>query len=150
MDMPPFTRKIRSNFYFPKPQPQLTNINSPTGTQARHLRQSLSIQGCGTPSFAEVIDDIGHVHALFDCVIEKDKLQACSIVGQYGEEPIIQMSNRYFTPLREDPAGPQLTFGPDIDPHGHLTRAGGSQLVYGEDNQVHYFQQTKTMDGDAK
>jgi len=51
------------------------------------------------------------------------------------------MSNRYFTPRRQETLGaPEVPFSSDIDPHGFLQQATGNALFHGEENVVHYYE----------
>jgi len=107
----------------------------------RHLRQSLTLTGFNTSTFQSVSENIGAVHDLFGRFIGKDSLQALTCIGGFGEYVSIDMSNRYFTPRREETLGAtEIPFSTDVDPHGFLGKAAGSGLFHSDENVVHYYE----------
>lgn len=107
----------------------------------RHLRQSLTLTGFNTSTFQSVSENIGAVHDLFGRFIGKGSLQDLTCVSGFGEYVCIDMSNRYFTPRREETLGEiEIPFTADVDPHGFLGQAAGTGLFHGDDNIVHYYE----------
>jgi len=107
----------------------------------RHLRQSLTLTGFNTSTFQSVSENIAAVHELFGRFIGKNSLQPLSCVSGFGEYVSIDMSNRYFTPRRDETLGAtEIPFTPDVDPHGFLGKAAGSGLFHSDENVVHYYE----------
>ncbi|KAF8958454.1 hypothetical protein BDZ97DRAFT_2047168 [Flammula alnicola] len=134
MDLPPFQEKLR---YFWR--------------CARFLRQSITVTGLKSPTFAKVVENVAEVHALFSRTVGQNQLQECSMIAEDGDDPVLEMSNRYFTPKKDAPQMPSIPLTADIDPHGYLARAGGQSHIHGEDNVVYYYERQKAQDtGDHK
>ena len=87
------------------------------------------------------------MHALMHRAIGNNKIDECGIIGQYDGNKCLEIYNRYFTPRREAPHASEITFSNDIDPHGYLKAAAGSQLIHCEENVVAYFEWTTSLAG---
>jgi hypothetical protein len=112
------------------------------------LRQSLTLTGCGTPTFEQGIRNILEVQNLFDRHIPANKLDECTLVANCGDGLGIHLSNRYFTPRHEAPAEKAVELTSDIDPSGILAALASDQFFHGEQNVVKYYTRT-VVDGGA-
>ncbi|KIL58014.1 hypothetical protein M378DRAFT_87111 [Amanita muscaria Koide BX008] len=130
-DLPPFTAHATS-----------------TSKQLKYLRQSVSLTGLGTPYFEASMKALTNIYVLFSRFVPADKLQACAIMGKYGEHVSMDASNRYFTTRKDNPMEKHIPFDSDVDPNGILERAaGGSAYIHSEHNIVRYYERVKsTMD----
>jgi hypothetical protein len=67
----------------------------------------------------------------------------------FGEYVSIDMSNRYFTPRRQETLGTtEIPFSTDVDPHGFLAKAAGTSLVHTDENAVHYYERVLKDNGE--
>ena len=89
------------------------------------------------------------MHALMHRSIGK-KLDQCEIIGQYDGNTCLEIYNRYFTPCQDVPHASEISFTDDIDPHGYLKAAAGTQLIHCEENVVLYFELSTSNDGNAQ
>lgn len=90
------------------------------------------------------------MHALMHRSIGDNKVDQCGIIGQYDGITCLEIHNRYFTPRRDVPHAPEISFSDDIDPHGYLKAAAGLQLIHCEENVVAYFEMTTSNEGIAQ
>jgi hypothetical protein len=123
---------------------------SSSGNRCRYLRQSIALAGFETPAFQKIIKDITEMHALMHRSIGDNKLDQCGIIGQYDGNACLEIYNRYFTPRRDVPHAPEISFSDDTDPHGYLKAAAGAQLIHCEENVVLYFELSTSNDGNAQ
>ncbi|KAK7456334.1 hypothetical protein VKT23_010581 [Stygiomarasmius scandens] len=85
--------------------------------------------------------------------VQEDSLVPDSFKDDYrGDEntPTIHLSNRYFTSRKLAPLEPALPFDKTIDPLGLLTRLGGTEYVYTEENRVEYAERKEMTNGSNK
>jgi len=121
----------------------------PTSPHVRHLRQSLTLTGFNAPTFQTVSENIAAVHDLFGRFVGKESLQELTATGMFGEYVFIDMSNRYFTPRRQETLGTtEIPFSTDVDPHGFLAKAAGTSLVHTDENAVHYYERVLKDNGE--
>jgi hypothetical protein len=121
--------------------------NSSTSKQVRHLRQSVSLTGLGTPYFDEVISGIKDVLTTFSRCVAVDKLAPCNLVDTCDNYTSIDLSNRYFSPKKDVPDELRIPLTKDIDPKGYLALAAGKNYVHSENNVVRYYKYSTGSDG---
>jgi hypothetical protein len=90
------------------------------------------------------------MHALMHRSISDNKLDQCGIIGQYDGNVCLEIYNCYFTPRRDVPHAPEISFSNDTDPHGYLKAAAGAQLIHCEENIILYFELSTSNDRNAQ
>lgn len=120
------------------------------GKSPRFAEQSIFVTGFGSKLFEEAWKNIDFVHdrvsAMGDgVVIPYERL----LFKEHW--PMIQMSNRYFTPQKAVMHESLNAFPPTIDPMGHLANtASSTDSVHIKENEVRYYEMKETMEGDKK
>ncbi|KAF8324385.1 hypothetical protein F5887DRAFT_1086610 [Amanita rubescens] len=133
-DLPPFVQEIRR----------------PTQNRKRFLRQSVTLTGCGTPTFEQGLKTIMDVQALFDRHIPANKIDECTFIDKCDKHLGIHLTNRYFTPRWESPAEEAVPFTTDVDPSGILAALAGHDFFHGEQNIVKYHDRQIVQGGAVK
>ncbi|KAM6495330.1 hypothetical protein JOM56_009953 [Amanita muscaria] len=128
-DLPPFTAHT-------------PNISK----QVKYLRQSISLTGLGAPHFEASMKGLTNIFVLFSRFVPADKLQACSMMGKFGEHASMDSGNRYFTAKKDNPTERNIPFSTDVDPNRILERAAGSGYIHSEHNIVRYYERVETTD----
>lgn len=113
------------------------------------MRQGVSITGLGSPTFSKALDCAFQIFGLFSRHVPENKLQEWKI-ETYNDHPSLDLSNRLFTPRKDDPMSPSISLGADIDPNGRLMSLAGNDLFHGEENQIRYMAKTTGKEGDVK
>lgn len=115
----------------------------------QHLRQSITVSGLGSQSFASDIDAIYDIYALF-----ARHLPGLKIIATKGdhERPMLEMSNRIFTPKVEAPNMNPARVNKEMDENGFIERvnATDTMFVYGEENIVLYGEEKVDASGRRK
>jgi len=120
-----------------------------TSPHIKHLRQSLTLTGLNAPTFQKVSENIAAIHELCGRFIGKDSLQDLTAIGGFEEYLAIEMSNRYFTPRRQETLGViEIPFSADVDPHGLLAKGAGTAFIHTEDNEVYYYERAFKENGE--
>ncbi|KAJ3889769.1 hypothetical protein GG344DRAFT_78490 [Lentinula edodes] len=121
----------------------------PTKKKMQHLRQSITVSGLGSQSFASDIDAIYDIYALF-----ARHLPGLKIIATKGdhERPMLEMSNRIFTPKVEAPNMNPARVNKEMDENGFIERvnATDTMFVYGEENIVLYGEEKVDASGRRK
>jgi hypothetical protein len=145
MDLPPFEEKIRFDYFASKCCSLLSRMLyfSAGSKQLRYLRQSLSLTALGSTIYDKFTENIAAVHGIFGRAVGANKLQACSIFTSSDDMFDIELANRYFTPKSEARSAQAVELSADIDPHGYLSMAAGSDYVHTQDNNVLYYKRTE-------
>ncbi|KAJ3884577.1 hypothetical protein GG344DRAFT_83826 [Lentinula edodes] len=101
-----------------------------TKKRMQHLRQSITVSGLGSKDFA------GDIMATKGTV----------------ERPMLEMSNRIFTPKIEAPNMNPTTVNPEMDENGLIARtnATDAMFIYGEENVVLYGEERMDSSGRKK
>ncbi|KAF8897107.1 hypothetical protein CPB84DRAFT_1848029 [Gymnopilus junonius] len=110
-DLPPFEEKVSMN-----------------STHAQFLRQSVTLVGFHTPTFAKAVTNALELHAFLGRSVSHNNLEQCSIAPSAQEYP----------------------FSPNVDLKGYLAAAVGRTLAHIEDNIVQYYEMTTNYAGDTK
>ncbi|KAM6493896.1 hypothetical protein JOM56_010257 [Amanita muscaria] len=114
--------------------------------QVKYLRQSISLTGLGAPHFEASMKGLTNIFVLFSRFVPADKLQACSMMGKFGEHASMDSGNRYFTAKKDNPTERNIPFSTDVDPNRILERAAGSGYIHSEHNIVRYYERVETTD----
>ena len=104
---------------------------------AKYINQSVTITGLDEPHFAKAIENLAAIQTLFEHHIDKNDFDHW-LPSRYTTYPAIELSNRYFTYRKDDPHGPSVPLGENIDPTGRLAALAGANLFHSEDNVVLY------------
>lgn len=128
-----------------------TRVNSPTSFLCRndnngnirhrnavkYMRQSVRITGLDQPIFSKMIEAIAGVQNLFARQVDKNNIIEWA-PSTYTSYQAIEVYNRYFTYRNDDPRGPSVPLGRQVDPTGKLAAMAGNDLFHSEDNIVLY------------
>ena len=118
--------------------------------QIKYLRQSISLNGMGTPLFNMCVENVSQGYVILARQIARTRLAPHSIVDAYDGTPSLNFSDRYFTPKKDAPTAKSVPISKEIDPLGTLTTIAGEAFVHTEENVVHYYKRTKDADGDFR
>src|ERR1700734_3717792 len=92
-----------------------------TTSQARYLRQGVTLVGCETPMFDEAIDAAQEIYGMFDRNIQDTLLEPWSLSpSQDTQGRALDASNRYFTSKWDAPGAVSVPIPANIDPRGIL------------------------------
>ncbi|KAJ3892200.1 hypothetical protein GG344DRAFT_64823 [Lentinula edodes] len=120
-----------------------------TKKRLQHLRQSITVSGLGVKNFAKDVDSVYDMYALFSRHVPGLKIMATKGTA---ERPMLEMSNRIFTPKVEAPNMNPATVNPEMDENGFIERinATNGMFVYGEENIVLYGEERMDATGRKK
>ena len=122
-----------------------------TSKRTRYLRQSISLTGLGTPTFNASLQGVLNVFTLFSNHVPRDALNNCeNICNSYGNHPGIDISNRYFSSIKNTPMEKRIPFEQHEDPHGILARLETPNYVHSNLNKVEYFERISKANGEMK
>ena len=102
------------------------------------------------PSFNLSMQGFLDVFMMFRGRVPQDALQPCENLTTYGDYPGIDISNRYFTSVKNAAAEKIVPFTKEEDPHGILTRLQTTNHIHCEKNVVEYFEQLIKSSGEMK
>ena len=117
----------------------------------RYLRQGITISGLNTASFDRAIDAAQEIFGFFGRVFSHGVRSSWNLMELEG--PSLEMSNQYFTPVRDGPTLESVPFQDSIDPHGVLAKIStivGAHVVHTEDNEVEYCRCFRQLDGEHR
>jgi len=114
-----------------------TNNDNRDRNAGRYMHQSVTITGLDEPLFAKAIENLAKIQSMFDRHVDKTDFERW-IPSTYTTYPAIELKNRYFTYRNDDPQGPSVPLGENVDPTGRLAALAGTDLFHSEDNVVIY------------
>jgi len=103
------------------------------------MRQSVSITGFSTEAFEQAIESITLIHTIFSRVF-KDGILEHWQPSTFGEHPVIDMSNHYFTSRCQNPSAKLLAFHHLVNSNSILTEIAVGDLIHTEENNVKHFE----------
>jgi hypothetical protein len=119
--------------------------------QYKYLRQSISLGGLGSPTFTNAIRATKDIHRCFNRQFAEGTLEPWT--EDEGAE-IVDLSNRYLTPVSEAGDMEDINFLPGVDPKGllrDLARGDGTcTYIHTEDNQVSYYNGHRDSTGNRR
>ncbi|KAJ3900299.1 hypothetical protein F5879DRAFT_992997 [Lentinula edodes] len=120
-----------------------------TKKRMQHLRHSITVSGLGSKDFAGDVDAVYDMYTLFSRHVPGLKIMATK--GTV-ERPMLEMSNRIFTPKIEAPNMNPTTVNPEMDENGLIARtnATDAMFIYGEENVVLYGEERMDSSGRKK
>ncbi|KAL0960054.1 hypothetical protein HGRIS_011702 [Hohenbuehelia grisea] len=121
--LPPIKHKIRSS-----------------SNAVQFLKQGLTIGGLGNEDFAKAIHNATELFAELERAGGRAKVTPSDGLVAEGPEPSMCISNRLFTPRKENPNGIAVVMDSEIDPDGNLQSMAGEEFFYGEENAVDYME----------
>ncbi|KAF8701059.1 hypothetical protein AX14_000592 [Amanita brunnescens Koide BX004] len=121
-----------------------------TASRARFLRQAVSLTGLGTATFDLGMQGVLDVYAMFSSHVPRESLKTCENCNTYGEHTSIDISNRYFTSVRNAINERSVSFSKDEDPLGLLARLESPNYIHCESNVVEYFERVTKSSGDLR
>ena len=96
-------------------------------------------------------NSIACVYSLFSGHVPRDKLKPCAIVDSYGEFSSIELSNRYFSSIKDcGPTEKHISFSSEIDPLGILSSFKNSNFIHSENNIVEFYERNILESGKMK
>lgn len=107
-------------------------------------RQNVVISGLGLEQFKLFEDAIRHIDQKFERTVKAGEYEPYTTMEADGH-PSISLSNRYFTKAHLAQHAIPIAFPANVDPKGHLKRAGGSAYVHLADNVVEYHGKERTV-----
>ena len=116
------------------------------GKSPRFAEQSVFVTGFGSKSFEDAWANIDFIH---DCVSKMGDgvIVPCNRLLFKEHWPMIQVSNRYFTPQKAVKHESLHTFPAGIDPMGHLAYAAVTTgSVHLKDNKVRYYEMKEVLE----
>jgi hypothetical protein len=123
-------------------------IKARTTTQARYLRQGVSLLGCGTPTFEEALDAAQEIYGIFDRNVEDASLESWTLTAAaMTKGHTLEASNRYLTAQRDAPQMVSVPIPTSIDPRGILAKLTKEGFIYGEENKVQFYQVHTNAEG---
>lgn len=106
-----------------------------------YLRQGISLIGLETPTFENALSGAIEIYGMFDQSIQEASLE------RWAPSPALAAQgrglsalNRYLTSIRDAPNMEPQPIPPAVDPQGILEKLTKKGFVYGEENEVHYYQ----------
>ncbi|RDB31017.1 hypothetical protein Hypma_000107 [Hypsizygus marmoreus] len=128
--------------------PPLSEKPRMNATKYKYLRQSVTVSGLETPTFAAALASTVEIFGYFDRQFCEGKLQSWSASDDLGDRrDLLEASNRYMTPRRDAKDGESIPFGEQVDPKNILKSMAGDDHVHTEDNEVLYFLRHTAVDG---
>ncbi|KAJ3846498.1 hypothetical protein EV368DRAFT_88927 [Lentinula lateritia] len=120
-----------------------------TKKKMQHIRQSITVSGLGSKAFGGDIDSVFDLYAFFARHIPGLKFDATKGTS---ERPMLEMSNRIFTPKVEAPNMNPAKVDKQMDENGVIerTNAMDAMFVYGEENIVLYGKEKTDASGHKK
>ncbi|KAJ4499810.1 hypothetical protein C8R41DRAFT_863784 [Lentinula lateritia] len=119
-----------------------------TKKRMQHLRQSITVSGLGSKDFAGDVDAVYDMYALFSRHVPGLKIMATK--GTV-EQPMLEMSNRIFTPKIEAPNMNPTTVNPEMDENGLIARTNATDAMFiWEENVVLYGEERMDSSGRKK
>lgn len=117
-------------------------------SQARYLRQGVTLIGCETPTFDEAIDAAQEIYGMFDRNVQDTLLEPWSLPSSpVTQGRALDASNRYLTSKRDAPGAISVPIPATIDPRGILESLTKGGFLYSEENEVQYYQVHKSSEG---
>lgn len=103
----------------------------------QHIRQSITVSELGSKAFGGDVDFVFDLYAFFACHIPGLKFDATKGMS---EQPMLEMSNRIFTPKVKAPNMNPAKVDKQMDENGVIEQmnAMDAMFVYGEENIVLY------------
>jgi hypothetical protein len=98
----------------------------------------VELTGFSSPNFQTIIDSLRRLHQMLARQVPEGAMEQYTF-GHANGFDTIQLSTRYFTPRRDDPANPQVPFDRLVDPKGILASLSNEAYFHGEDNKVLYY-----------
>ncbi|KAJ4484617.1 hypothetical protein C8R41DRAFT_957976 [Lentinula lateritia] len=128
---------------------KLPPIRGELKKRMQHLRQSITVSGLGSKDFAGDVDAVYDMYMLFSRHVPGLKIMATK--GTV-EQPMLEMSNRIFTPKIEAPNMNPTTVNPEMDENGLIARTNttDAMFIYGEENVVLYGEERMDSSGRKK
>lgn len=109
--------------------------------RAHFAKQSVLLDGTGNEHFSEDIRAIRLIHQKLSANYKEGALKEWGgTEGQDGTIHTHEYGARYFTPKQFVNGELPIPFSSTVDPYGHLSRAGSSNLVHLPGNDVAYYQ----------
>ncbi|KAJ4463373.1 hypothetical protein C8J55DRAFT_567627 [Lentinula edodes] len=120
-----------------------------TKKKMHHIRQSITVSGLGSKAFGGDVDSVFDLYAFFARHIPGLKFDATKGTS---ERPMLEMSNRIFTPKVEAPNMNPAKVDKQMDENGVIerTNAMDAMFVYGEENIVLYGEEKTDASGRKK
>ncbi|KAJ3924951.1 MAG: hypothetical protein NXY57DRAFT_1077132 [Lentinula lateritia] len=119
-----------------------------TKKRMQHLCQSITVSGLGSKDFAGDVDAVYDMYALFSRHVPGLKIMATK--GTV-ERPMLEMSNRIFTPKIEAPNMNPTTVNPEMDENGLIARTNVTDAMFiWEENVVLYGEERMDSSGRKK
>ncbi|KAF8225745.1 hypothetical protein L208DRAFT_1076517, partial [Tricholoma matsutake] len=119
-----------------------------TNSQACYPQQGVTLLGCGTPTFENVLDAAHEIYGIFDHGLEDAALESWILATvPTTQSKALEASNRYLTAKRDAPGMDPIPIPASIDPHGILDKLAKEGFVYGEENKVQYYQVNTSAEG---
>jgi hypothetical protein len=113
----------------------------------KYLRQSISLTGGGSATFSSALDAVQVIYRQFDRRFPEGVLDAWSTDSTLDS---LDISNRYFTPLKNVSGLENVAFHKGVDPRNILRDMAKSDHIHTEDNYVAYFSMHKDINGQKK
>jgi hypothetical protein len=125
-----------------------TSTMDSTSKQTRYLRQGIKLTGLGASTFNASMQGILNVFTLFSNHVPRDALKSCeNICNTFGQHMSIDLSNCYFSSIRNVPLERSVPFGRHVDPYGILARLQTPNYVHSELNEVRYYERISKSSG---
>lgn len=112
-----------------------------------YLWQSITVSGLETVVFDKAVDTANEVYGAFDWAFAQGELASWNLTPSNG--PSLEISNQYFTLVRDGLSLQGVPFQESVDPHNVLTCMAdtpGAKCVHTEDNEVEYCQAFRQLD----
>jgi hypothetical protein len=119
-----------------------------TSKRTKYLHQGIKLTGLGASTFNASMQGILNVFTLFSNHVPRDALKNCeNICHTFGQHLSIDISNRYFSSIKNALSEINVPFGRHVDPYGILACLQTPNYVHSELNNVQYYKQiSKTAD----
>jgi hypothetical protein len=125
-------------------------VKARTFSQARYLRQGVTLIGYRTTTFENAISNAQEIYGIFERNVQDVSLESWSLTTSTVQGRVLEASNRYLTLKRDAPDMQPVPISPLVDPHGVLEKLTKEGFLYGEENDVHYYQLHKSNMGATK
>ncbi|KAF8230255.1 hypothetical protein L208DRAFT_1282863, partial [Tricholoma matsutake] len=118
-------------------------------SQGHHLRQGVSLLSCGTHTFEQVLDVAQEIYSLFNHNVEEVSLESWTLTTTPSimQGNTLEASNRYLAAKRDAPTMASVPILASVDPRGILDKLTKEGFIYGEENEVRYYNIHNTSEG---
>ncbi|KAF8220048.1 hypothetical protein L208DRAFT_1336020, partial [Tricholoma matsutake] len=110
-------------------------------SQGHYLQQGVSLLGCGTCTFEQALNAAQEIYSPFNRNIEEASLEFWTLTTAPGitQGHTLKALNQYLTAKHDAPTMASVPIPALVDPRGILDKLTKEGFIYGEENEVRYY-----------